>query len=45
MGRTLFARGFVTGLARITRYGLRLASARDAKIAPAQTIQSGHNLL
>src|SRR5205085_6191281 len=45
MGRTLFARGFVTGLARITRYGLRPAPARDAKIAPAQTIQSGHNLL
>src|SRR5437868_5606593 len=38
MGRALFARGFVAGLDRITRYALRPAPARDAKIAPAQTI-------
>ena len=45
MGRALFARGFVAGLARIARYALRPAPARDAKIAPAQTVPSGHNLL
>ena len=44
-GRALFARGFVAGVDRITRYALRPAPARDAKIATAQTIQSGHNLL
>ena len=58
MGRAIFARGFVAGLApscgnRLqrflfalrTRYALRPAPARDAKIAPAQTVLSGHNLL
>ncbi|MDE2476647.1 MAG: hypothetical protein KGO48_16455 [Alphaproteobacteria bacterium] len=45
MGRAIFARGFVAGLARITRYALRPAPARDVKIAPAQTVLSGYNLL
>ncbi|MDE2476920.1 MAG: hypothetical protein KGO48_17825 [Alphaproteobacteria bacterium] len=45
MGRAISARGFVAGLARITRYALRPAPARDAKTAPAQTVPSGHNLL
>ena len=37
----LFARGFVAGLDRTTRYALRPASARDAKIAPAQMVRPG----
>jgi len=45
MGRALFARGFVAGLARIARYALRPAPARGAKIVPAQTVSSGRNLL
>ena len=45
MGRALFARGFVAGLASIARYALRPAPARDAKIAPAQTVPSGRDLL
>src|SRR5438874_8333188 len=44
-GRALFARGFVAGLASITRYALRPAPVRDAKIAPAQAVQSGYNPL
>jgi hypothetical protein len=45
MGRTRFARGFVERLTRIPRYELRRSPARDAKIAPAQMVPSGNDLL
>ncbi len=45
MGWALFARGFVERLARIPRYELRRSPARDAKIAPAQMVPSGNDLL
>jgi hypothetical protein len=45
VGRALFARRFVEGLARMTRYELRPSPARGAKTAPAQAILPRMNML